>query len=100
MPDALRIGGVRGWLDLAGRAAAEGIAIAPHYYREFDAPLAASTIGSIYVENFFWTDQVFDWDGAYKDGCVLAPDSPGFGFRLRGDARDRWKVKQARVSST
>ena len=100
MPDALRVGGVRGWLDIAGYAAAQGIAVAPHFYREYDASLAAATNASMFVENFFWTDAIFEWDATYRDGHVVPGDTAGFGIRMRPDARDRYTLKKKRIVPT
>jgi L-alanine-DL-glutamate epimerase-like enolase superfamily enzyme len=90
MPDILRIGGVGKWLEAASLAKSHGLAIAPHFYREFDAPLAAAVSNSSFVEGFRWTDDLFEW-GAVIDGGRITPSAaPGFDVRLRPDARERY----------
>lgn len=98
-PDALRIGGVRGWLDLAGMAAAADLRVAPHFYREFDTSLAAACSAAVFVENFFWTDAIFEWGGTYENGNVVAPDAPGFGLKVKDEARSKYLVRHQNVES-
>jgi len=93
-PDALRIGGVRGWLEVAAKASGANLKIAPHFYREFDASLAAAIDASIFVGNFFWTDAIFDWDGRYENGTVTPSDAPGFGLRVKDEARANYLVRR------
>jgi L-alanine-DL-glutamate epimerase-like enolase superfamily enzyme len=93
MPDALRIGGVQEWLATAATARAFGVAIAPHFYREFDVPLACVCQNAIYAESFDWLDDVFDWDVAFRDGSFHLGSQPGLGLTLAPDARERWTVR-------
>jgi L-alanine-DL-glutamate epimerase-like enolase superfamily enzyme len=97
-PDALRIGGVRGWLDTASMAAGANLTVAPHFYREFDATLAAATDASIFVENFFWTDPIFAWEGSYQNGTVTPSDAPGFGLKVKDEARKNYLVRRELLS--
>lgn len=99
MPDALRVGGVRGWLDVAACAAAADLQLSPHFYREYDTALAVATNASVIVENFFWTDEILEWDAAYRDGHVVPGDTPGFGIRIRSDAKDNYTVKVEQVQA-
>jgi L-alanine-DL-glutamate epimerase-like enolase superfamily enzyme len=99
MPDVLRIGGAGKWLEVASLAKSHGLAVAPHFYREFDAPLAAAIPNSSFVEGFRWTDDLFEW-GAVIDGGRITPSAaPGFDVRLRPDARERYTRSRHQVSS-
>lgn len=93
-PDALRIGGVHGWLSTASMAAEANLTVAPHFYREFDTTLAAATHASIFVENFLWTDPIFSWEGSYQNGAVTPSDAPGFGLKVKENARTKYLVRR------
>jgi L-alanine-DL-glutamate epimerase-like enolase superfamily enzyme len=93
MPDALRIGGVDEWLGTARLAELHGARIAPHFYREFDVPLACSIPNAIVVEHFDWLDDLLDWDITFSDGAYHLTGAPGLGLRLREEARRDWAVE-------
>jgi L-alanine-DL-glutamate epimerase-like enolase superfamily enzyme len=90
MPDILRIGGAGKWLEVASLAKAHGLSVAPHFYREFDAPLAAAIPNASFVEGFRWTDDLFEWGAVIDGGRITPSTAPGFDVRLRPDARERY----------
>jgi L-alanine-DL-glutamate epimerase-like enolase superfamily enzyme len=92
MPDAMRIGGVDQWLAVATLAAARGVDVAPHFYRELDVTLAAAAPNTIWVEHFDWLNETFEWDAELVDGCWVPGATPGLGLRLSEAARSAHTV--------
>jgi L-alanine-DL-glutamate epimerase-like enolase superfamily enzyme len=99
MPDILRIGGVAKWMDVAAMAGARDLAVAPHFYREFDVALAAATSHASFVESFRWTDTLFGWSATIAGGLITPSDEPGFGLRLREDARQSYTATVREITN-
>src|SRR6476660_5608762 len=56
MPDAARIGGVSGWIQAAGIAAAHGIEMSSHLLPEISAHLLAASATCHYLEYVDWAE--------------------------------------------
>ena len=84
-PDIIRMGGVSQWLIVAEIAARSERPIAPHFYREFDVPLACHAPTGVYVEHFDWLDRFFEWQVDFEAGSYRPREVPGFGLSLRAD---------------
>lgn len=84
--DVTAVGGVTGWLAVAGLAAAHDIPVLPHYFPQFHAPLAAAFPHVLAVEvvppssgaeNFH---QLLVDPPAVDKGRIALPNRPGFGL--------------------
>ena len=86
MPDAARIGGVSGWIQAAGIAAAHGIEMSSHLLPEISAHLLAATPTCYYLEYVDWADAILEEPLQIKDGLARVPDRPGIGLTWRSEA--------------
>jgi mandelate racemase len=85
MPDVARIGGVTGWMQAAGIAAAHGIEMSSHLYPEISVHLLAATPTRHVVEYVDWASAILEEPLQIRDGLAHIPDRPGFGMRWRED---------------
>ena len=85
-PDILRLGGVEGWLDSAAVARAHHLPVLPHYYKEYDTPLACTIPNAYGVESFDWVDGIVDHPVRIVDGFAYPSEQPGWGFRFKDEA--------------
>ena len=83
MPDAARIGGVSGWMQAAGIAAAHGIEMSSHLLPEISAHLLAATPTWHYLEYVDWADAILEEPLQIQDGLARVPDRPGIGLTCR-----------------
>ena len=84
-PDVLRLGGVEGWLESAAVARAHHLPVLAHYYKEYDAPLAATIPNAAGVESFDWVDGLIDRPLRIEDGFAYPSSEPGWGFRFKDE---------------
>jgi L-alanine-DL-glutamate epimerase-like enolase superfamily enzyme len=85
-PDILRLGGVEGWIDSAAVARAHHLPVLPHYYKEYDTPLACTIPNAYGVESFDWVDGIVDHPVRIADGYAYPSEQPGWGFRFKDEA--------------
>lgn len=86
MPDASRIGGVSGWVQAAGIAAAHRIEMSSHLFPEISVHLLAATPTCHYLEYVDWADAVLEEPVQVHDGFALVPARPGIGLAWRPEA--------------
>jgi mandelate racemase len=86
MPDAARIGGVSGWAQAAGIAAARRIEMSSHLLPEISAHLLAATPTCHYLEYVDWADAILEQPLQIRNGFALVPDRPGAGLAWRPEA--------------
>jgi mandelate racemase len=86
MPDAARIGGVSGWIQAAGIAAAHGIEMSSHLLPEISAHLLAATPTCHYLEYVDWADAILEEPLQIQDGLARVPDRPGIGLTWKSEA--------------
>ena len=86
MPDVARIGGVTGWIQAAGIAAAHGIEMSSHLHPEVSAHLLAATPTAHYLEYVNWADSVLEEPLQIVDGSAQIPDRSGIGLTWRKEA--------------
>ncbi len=89
MPDVSRIGGVTGWVQAAGLAAAHGIEMSSHLMPEASAQLLSATPTAAWCEYVDWADAILTEPLETHDGAVVTPARPGFGL-----AWDEAKLKR------
>lgn len=80
MPDVGRIGGVTGWMQAAGIAAAHGIEMSSHLMPEVSAHLLAATPTGHWLEYVDWADAILDEPLRVIDGAVTPSARPGVGL--------------------
>ena len=86
MPDASRIGGVSGWVQAAGIAAAHRIEMSSHLFPEISVHLLAATPTCHYLEYVDWADAILEEPVQVRDGFALVPARPGIGLAWRPEA--------------
>jgi mandelate racemase len=86
MPDAGRIGGVSGWLQAAGMAAARRMEMSSHLLPELSAHLLAATPTFHKLEYVDWADPILEEPLQIQDGFARIPDRPGTGLLWRSEA--------------
>jgi mandelate racemase len=80
MPDVARIGGVTGWMQAAGVAAAQQIEMSSHLMPEISAQLLCATPTAHWLEYVDWADAILLNPLQIVDGTVLTSDMPGSGI--------------------
>ena len=86
MPDANRIGGVSGWIQAAGMAAARRMEMSSHLLPELSAHLLAATPTCHKLEYVDWADAILEEPLQIQDGFARTPDRPGTGLMWRSEA--------------
>jgi mandelate racemase len=92
MPDYARIGGVTGWVQAVGIAAAEGIPMSSHLVPEISAHLLAATPTAHWLEYVDWADVILQQPLEIKDGAAIITDRPGAGLEWDISAVKRLQV--------
>jgi mandelate racemase len=92
MPDLGRIGGVTGWMQAAGIAAAQGIEMSSHLFPETSAHLLAATQTCGWLEYVDWADPILQEPLAIAEGQALVPDRPGTGLSWNEEAVSRYAM--------
>jgi mandelate racemase len=80
MPDVARIGGVSGWLQAAGVAAAHGIEMSSHLMPEISAHLLCATPTAHWLEYVDWADAIIEEPLKIRGGMVLTSERVGSGI--------------------
>lgn len=80
MPDAMKIGGVSGWLQAAALADAAGLPISTHLFPEVSVHLMAATPTRHWLEYVDWAAPILAQPLAVRRGFATAPDAPGTGI--------------------
>lgn len=80
MPDAMRIGGVTGWMRTAALADAHGIPLSGHALPELSVHLLAATPTAHWLEYADIVESILQEPLSLRDGHMEAPDRPGFGL--------------------
>jgi mandelate racemase len=92
MPDAGRIGGLSGWLQAAGLAAAHGVPMSSHLMPEVTSHLLAATPTAHYLEYVDWASPVLQQPLQIVDGAAVIPEQPGSGIAWDEDAVARYRM--------
>jgi mandelate racemase len=90
MPDAVKIGGVTGWLRAAALAEAEGTPMSCHLFPEISRHLLAVTPTSHWLEFVDWANPILREPVKFEDGHATAPDAPGIGIEWNEEAVARF----------
>jgi mandelate racemase len=93
MPDLERIGGVSGWQQAAGLAAAAGIEMSSHLFPEISSHLLAATPTAHWLEYVDWAAPILREPIRIVDGAAIVPDRPGSGLEWDEDAVSRYRIE-------
>jgi len=93
MPDLERIGGVSGWQQAAGLAAAAGIEMSSHLFPEISSHLLAATPTGHWLEYVDWANPILREPIRIVDGSAIVPDRPGSGLEWNADAVARYRIE-------
>jgi len=80
MPDAMKIGGVTGWLRAAAIAETAGLPISSHLFPEVSAHLLAASPTCHWLEYVDWAEPVLAEPLRVENGCAVVPEVPGSGI--------------------
>ena len=92
MADAVKIGGVTGWLRAAGLADGCGMLLSSHLYPEISAHLLAATPTRHWLEYVDWAQPVLKTPLTVENGHITAPGRPGAGIEWDEAAVERYIV--------
>lgn len=80
MPDAMKIGGVTGWMQAAAMAAERRLPMSSHIFVEVSAQLLPATPTAHLLEHLDVAGPLLTEPLQVRDGCALVPDRPGIGL--------------------
>ena len=80
MPDAMKIGGVTGWIQAAALADSAGMPISTHLFPEVSLHLMAATPTRHWLEFVDWASPILAQPMEIKNGKASIPDAPGTGI--------------------
>lgn len=80
MPDAMKIGGVTGWMQAAALAESAGMPISTHLFPEVSVHLMAATPTRHWLEFVDWASPILETPMAITNGMAHAPDAAGTGI--------------------
>jgi mandelate racemase len=92
MPDAARIGGVTGWQQAAGVAAAYDVEMSSHLMPELSAHLLAATPTAHWLEYVDWANTILAEPLTLRDGAITASAKPGTGLAWNDDAVAHYRL--------
>lgn len=92
MPDAMKIGGVSGWLRASALAETYQIPMSAHIFEEFSAHLMAVTPTAHWLEKMGLADAILNEPLEYVDGAARIPDRPGVGMTWNEKAVETYLV--------
>jgi mandelate racemase len=92
MVDAMKIGGVGGWLRAAALAEAAGLPLSSHLFPEISAHLLAVSPTSHCLEYVDWAEPVLEEPLNVERGRAYISDVPGIGLSWDEEAVQRYSV--------
>lgn len=92
MPDLGRVGGVSEFVKVAHMADAIDLPVSSHIYTEQSLMLVAALGNATYLEYMPWFGSLFREKLEMREGQVIVPERPGFGFTFDPDAVDRYRL--------
>ena len=93
MADAMKIGGVTGWLRAAALAESAGLPLSSHLFPEISAHLLAITPTSHWLEYVDWANPILEEPLRVDGGHASVPDAPGIGLSWDEEAVRRYSVE-------
>jgi mandelate racemase len=93
MPDAMKIGGVTGWLQAAALAQSAGMPISTHLFPEVSVHLMAATPTRHWLEFVDWASPILVQPMVVRGGKAAVPPGPGSGIEWNEAAVSRFLVQ-------
>ena len=92
MPDAMKIGGVTGWIRASALAQQFGIPMSSHLFQEISAHLLAATPTAHWLERLDLAGSVIEPTLTFEGGNAVIPDLPGVGIIWREKEIEKYLV--------
>jgi mandelate racemase len=92
MPDAMKIGGITGWLRAAAIGEAAGLPLSTHLFPEVSAHLLAVSPTRHWLEYVDWADPILQEPLRIDDGHASIGEVPGCGIRWNEENVERYRV--------
>jgi mandelate racemase len=92
MVDAMKIGGVTGWLRAASLAQTAGIPLSSHIFQEVSVHLLAVTPTAHWLERMDLAGPILASPTVFVDGNAQCPQAPGIGIAWNEDAVAKYSV--------
>lgn len=92
MLDAVKVGGVSGWLRAAALAQDAGVPVSSHLFPEVSAHLLCATPGAHWLEFVDWASPILAEPCKISDGSLAPSETPGIGVAWDEDAVSRYAV--------
>ncbi len=92
MPDAMKIGGVSGWLQAAALGDSAGMPISTHLFPEVSVHLMAATPTRHWLEFVDWASPILNQPMQVRNGQAGIPNAPGTGIDWDEAAVGRYLV--------
>ncbi len=92
MPEAMKIGGVTGWLQAAALAQAAGTPVSSHTFPEVSRHLLAATPTCHWLEALDLAGSILQEPVKIENGHAILPSAPGTGIEWDEDAVKRFLV--------
>jgi mandelate racemase len=92
MVDAMKIGGVTGWLRAASLAQSAGIPLSSHIFQEVSVHLLAVTPTAHWLERMDLAGPILSSPSIFVDGNARCPQVPGIGMAWNEDAVRKYSV--------
>jgi mandelate racemase len=93
MPDAMKIGGVTGWMRAAALAEPAGLPISSHLFPEISAHLLAVSPTAHWLEYVDWAEPVLQTPLRIDQGDAVISDAPGSGIEWNERAVKQFLVQ-------
>jgi mandelate racemase len=92
MPDAMKIGGVTGWLRAAAIAESAGLPVSSHLFPEVSAHLLAVSPTGHWLEWVDWANPILQEPLRIEGGQAVIADAPGTGIAWNEENVSRYIV--------
>jgi len=92
MPDLARVGGVSEFIKVAHMADALDVPVSSHVFTEQSLTVMAALGNATYLEHMPWFGILFREKFEMRDGAVVVPERPGFGFTFDPDTIERYRI--------
>jgi mandelate racemase len=93
MPDAMKIGGVTGWLRAAALAEPVGLPLTSHIFPEISTHLLAASPTAHRLEYLDTAGSILEEPVRIEEGHALIPEGPGIGLEWDEEAVSRFLVR-------
>ena len=93
MADAMKIGGVTGWLRAAALAESAGLQLSSHLFPEISTHLLAVAPTSHWLEYVDWANPILEEPLRVEEGHASVSDAPGIGMNWDEEAIRRYSVE-------